>query len=330
MNAIAVAQVRSFNRTVTQRIGALNDRFLDRDRPLGASRVLFEIGREGAGIRELRAKLELDSGYLSRLLRALERQGLIELAPDPADRRVRRARLMPAGKDEFALLDRRSDQFATSLLASLTEAQRQRLLAAMTEVERLLLASGLMIEIEDPRSAAAGWCLTQYFDELGARFETGFDPGRSIPADADQLIPPAGVFLLARSCGQTLGCGALKTGKNSIGEIKRMWVAPAGRGLGVGRRLLAALEDHARRFGLTVLHLETNRTLHEAQALYRGCGYREVPAFNAEPYAHHWFEKRLPAAASDGPARDAPPDTPAGAAVRRRRVDLSARRCPSR
>jgi DNA-binding MarR family transcriptional regulator/GNAT superfamily N-acetyltransferase len=245
MDASAVARIRSFNRTVTQRIGALNDRFLERDRPLGASRVLFEIGRESGGVRELRSKLELDSGYLSRLLRTLERQGLIELAPDPSDRRVRRARLTRAGEDEVALLDRRSDQFAASLLASLTEAQRERLLAAIGEVERLLLASGLTIEPEDPRSAAARWCLERYFDELRARFEHGFDPGRSIPADADQLVPPAGVFLLARSCGQALGCGALKPGRNGIGEIKRMWIAPAARGLGVGRRLLDALEDHA-------------------------------------------------------------------------------------
>ena len=130
MDAVGVAQVRSFNRTVTQRIGALNDRFLERDRPLGASRVLFEIGREGAGVRELRTRLELDSGYLSRLLRALERERLIELAPDPSDRRVRRARLTRAGEDECALLDRRSDRFAASLLGSLTEAQRERLIAA--------------------------------------------------------------------------------------------------------------------------------------------------------------------------------------------------------
>ena len=128
---------------------------------------------------------------------------------------------------------------------------------------------------------------------MRARFEHGFDPGRSIPADANQLVPPAGVFLVARSCGQPLGCGALKTGAGSIGEIKRMWVAPAARGQGVGRRLLEALEGHARHLGLAVLHLETNRTLHEAQALYRRHGYREVAPFNAEPYAHHWFEKRL-------------------------------------
>jgi DNA-binding MarR family transcriptional regulator/GNAT superfamily N-acetyltransferase len=293
MDASSVARVRSFNRTVTQRIGALDDRFLGRGRSLGASRLLFEIGLEGAGVRELRARLGLDSGYLSRLLRTLERERLIEVTPSPADRRVRAARLTPAGRAELALLNQRSDRFAASLLGPLSEHQRERLVAAMAEVERLLLAAGLRVEIEDPTTAAARWCLEQYFAELRARFEHGFDPARSIPADADQLVPPAGVFLLARSCGQALGCGALKSGKNGIGEIKRMWVAPDARGQGVGRQLLEALEHHARQLKLTILHLETNRALHEAQSLYRRHGYQEVAPFNTEPYAHHWFEKRL-------------------------------------
>ncbi len=293
MDASSVARVRSFNRTVTQRIGALDDRFLGRGRSLGASRLLFEIGLEGAGVRELRARLSLDSGYLSRLLRTLERERLIEVRPSPADRRVRAARLTPAGQAELALLNQRSDEDAASLLAPLSAGQREHLVAAMAEVERLLLATGLRVEVENPTSPTARWCLEHYFDELGARFEHGFDPARSIPADAAQLVPPAGVFLVARSCARTLGCGALKSGKNGIGEIKRMWVAPEARGQGVGRRLLEALESHARKLRLAILHLETNRTLHEAQSLYRRHGYLEVLPFNAEPYAHHWFEKRL-------------------------------------
>ncbi|HEX6107851.1 MAG TPA: GNAT family N-acetyltransferase, partial [Ktedonobacteraceae bacterium] len=76
-------------------------------------------------------------------------------------------------------------------------------------------------------------------------------------------------------------------------ELKRMWVAPRARGLGLGRRLLLALEHSAREAGVAVLHLETNRTLIEAIELYRHSGYQEVEAFNGEPYAHHWFEKHL-------------------------------------
>jgi GNAT superfamily N-acetyltransferase len=113
----------------------------------------------------------------------------------------------------------------------------------------------------------------------------------SVSANPDELTPPAGAFVIARLDGRPIGCGALKVKGRKIGEIKRMWVASSARGLGVGRRLLATLEQLAWEFGLSVLRLETNRTLEEAQALYRASGYREVPPFNSEPYAHHWFEK---------------------------------------
>ena len=133
----------------------------------------------------------------------------------------------------------------------------------------------------------------QYFAELAQRFETGFDPALSISADPRELTPPAGLLLVARLRQEPVGCAALKLHASAPAEIKRMWVAPRARGLGFGRRLLRALECQARGAGVSVLRLETNRTLTEAIALYRRAGYREVPAFNDEPYAHHWFEKRL-------------------------------------
>jgi len=285
-----IRRVRSFNRTVTQRVGALNDRFLDRGRPLGEARLLYEIG-SGAEVRALRGRLELDSGYISRLLRSLERQGLIRVRSADSDARVRRVALTPKGRREVAELDRRSDAFAISVLAPLSAAGRERLIAAMAEVEHLLRASTVRIEPEMPDSADARWCLEAYFRELGRRFEAGFDPALSIPANARELTPPAGVFIIARLDGQPVGCGALKAKDRKVGEVKRMWVSPAARGLGIGRRILEMLEQHAREFGLTTLRLETNRSLQEAQALYRRCGYVEVAAFNDEPYAHHWFEK---------------------------------------
>jgi DNA-binding MarR family transcriptional regulator/GNAT superfamily N-acetyltransferase len=293
MNRDHIRQVRSFNRTVTQRVGALTDDFLDRGRPLGASRLLYEIGRDGADVCDLRARLDLDSGYVSRLLRALERQGLVRGDASPHDARVRRVTLTPKGRREVAELDRRSDAFATSILAPLGPAQRQSLTAAMAEVERLMSASAIRIEIEAADSTDARWCLAQYFSELAARFEAGFDPALTISANTEELTPPVGVFIVARFGGRPVGCGALKRKDRRIGEIKRMWVSSDTRGLGVGRRILEALETHARQFGLRMLRLETNRTLEEAQALYRGGGYIEVAPFNDEPYAHHWFEKSL-------------------------------------
>jgi len=147
--------------------------------------------------------------------------------------------------------------------------------------------------IEDPTTDDARWCIEQYFAELDARFDAGFDPARSIPADAHELVPPSGALIVARLDGKPIGCGALKFHGDAPAELKRMWVAPRARGLGVGRRLLEELERHARDAGVTIVRLETNHALTEAIALYRRSGYVEVERFNEEPYAHHWFEKRL-------------------------------------
>ena len=153
MDAASIQQVRSFNRAVVARVGALNDHFLGRDRPVGEARLLWEIGREGAEVRELRGRLGLDSGYVSRLLRSLETTGLVSVDESAADRRVRRARLTAAGLAERAELDRRSDELAAHILAPLSESQRTRLVTAMAEVERLLNASLVTIESEDPATA---------------------------------------------------------------------------------------------------------------------------------------------------------------------------------
>jgi ribosomal protein S18 acetylase RimI-like enzyme len=105
------------------------------------------------------------------------------------------------------------------------------------------------------------------------------------------------MFLVAYVRGEPVGCGAVKHHPGAPSEIKRMWVAESARGLGIARRLLAALEADAVRSGASVARLETNRALVEAIGLYRSAGYAEVPAFNDEPFADHWFEKRLPRAA---------------------------------
>ncbi len=289
-----IGRVRSFNRAVTQRIGALDTAFLGRARSLGASRVLFEIGPDGVEVRRLRARLDLDAGYASRLLRGLEAEGLIRTGPAAGDARVRVVRLTRKGRRELVVLNRRSDEAAASLLGRLTDAEQSQLASAMQTVERLLLAGAVRLALADPRSPPARFCIDRYFAELAERFEGGFDPARSIPAAAHEVTPPNGFFLLATLNGEPVGCGALKCFVDR-GEIKRMWVAPSCRGLGIGRRLLERLEQIARERGLMRLRLETNRALTEARSLYGRSGYHEVPAFNDEPYAHHWFEKTLTA-----------------------------------
>lgn len=148
-------------------------------------------------------------------------------------------------------------------------------------------------EAVDPAGPEARWCLDRYFRELGRRFEAGFDPKQSILVDHAELVPPHGVFLVMRMDGRTAGCGAVKKTAPDVGYIKRMWVDDTLRGRGLGRRLLEALERAALGLGCAIVQLETNQALAEAIRLYRGAGYVEVAPFNDEPYAHHWFEKRL-------------------------------------
>jgi DNA-binding MarR family transcriptional regulator/GNAT superfamily N-acetyltransferase len=293
MTTEMVERVRSFNRAVTERAGALDEHFLGRGHPLGEARLLWEIGHDGAEVRHLRRRLGMDSGYASRLLRSLEAQGLVDVETAAGDRRVRRARLTASGLAERAELDRLAEDLAASILEPLDERRRAALVAAMAEVERLLLASSITIDVEDPASDDARWCIQQYVGELANRFEHGWDPARSIPAEIDDLRPPAGLLMVARRREQPLGCCALKFHAGEPAEVKRMWVAPDARGAGLGRRLLRVVEQQAADAGVSVLRLETNGSLTEAIALYRESGYREVDAFNDEPYAHHWFEKRL-------------------------------------
>ena len=282
-----IGRVRRFNRVVTQRVGALDDHYLARDRPLGEARVLWEIGADGdaSDVRALRARLDLDSGYLSRLLRALEAAGLVAVGPSDHDRRVRTARLTRKGTAERRLLDERSDSLARSFVEPLNEGQRERLTAAMGEVERLLTAGLVEVDEVDPLGPVARCCLQAYFGELDQRFAAGFDPEAALPTDAS-------VFLVATLRGEPVGCGALKAGRGKPIEIKRMWVAPSTRGLGVGRRLLAELERRAVERGSRRIRLDTNGTLTEAITMYRSAGYLEVERFNDESHATLWFEKR--------------------------------------
>ena len=293
MADVIVQQVRRFNRVVTERVGALNDHFLGRTRPLGEARLLWEIGPEGCEVRLLRARLGLDSGYLSRLLRSLEAAGLVRVAAGGGDRRVRVARLTAAGDRERAALDKRSDELARSLLAPLSEKQRERLVVAMHEVERLLTAGSVQIMSVDPEHPDAQYCLQEYVAELNRRSQRGFDPSVGATALPHEVRPPAGEFFVAYLHGEVVGCGAVKHHDDAPAEIKRMWIAPKARGLGLGRRLLERLETCARARGARVAHIETSAVLVEALSLYRSTGWVEVPAFNDESFADHWLEKAL-------------------------------------
>jgi DNA-binding MarR family transcriptional regulator/GNAT superfamily N-acetyltransferase len=293
MDKRMIEQVRSFNRAVTLGTGALDDSYLGRGRPLGQARLLFEIAPEGSDIRSLRERLGLDSGYASRLLKSLERGGLVLIEYDPADRRRRLVKLTGKGLSERAAYDALSDDLARSLLEPLDQPQRLRLIAAMGEVERAMNVASVTVSDEPEESRDARRCVEAYYKELNERFEGGFDPDSGGYSANPTPTDASGVFLLARLHGRAIGCGALKRLDASTGEIKRMWVAPEARGLGIARRLLAALEQAAQQSGMDRVVLDTNRTLAEAQALYHKAGYDQTERYNNNRYADFWFEKDL-------------------------------------
>ena len=289
----AIDAVRAFNRAVTTRVGALQDHYLGSARSLGASRVLWEVDGDGVDVRVVRERLGLDSGYLSRLLRSLEREGLVTVEGSTADSRVRTVRTTERGRAERDELGRRSDELAGSLLEPLSPGQQSRLVEAMATVTRLLDAGLVEVGPADAASDDARACLAAYYAELARRFPGGFDPGRSLHPDTHEFREPTGAFVLARLRGRAIGCGAVLFHDGAPAYIKRMWVDDAVRGMGVGRRILEALEQAARDHGAASATLETNASLTEAIAMYRASGYVEVEPFNDEIYADHWFEKRL-------------------------------------
>jgi DNA-binding MarR family transcriptional regulator/GNAT superfamily N-acetyltransferase len=286
-----IARVRRFNRAVTSEVGALDSSFLGRGRPLGAARVLSAIGQGRSDVAEIRDYLGLDSGLMSRLLRSLEEEGLIETAVHGEDGRRRVATLTRNGRREFSAYEALSNARAEALLAR--HARPEMLLAAMDMIGSALGVSRATVMTTDPTSAEARHCLGEYYGELARRFAQGFDVKRSRDPEASDMRRPRGAFLMAISDGLPIGCVGLKGTGGELAEIKRLWVAPSARGLGLGRRLMDAAETAARELGITVLRLDTNSALPEASKLYRSSGWREIARFNDDPYPDLFFEKRL-------------------------------------
>lgn len=285
-----VTAFRRFNRYFTRRIGVLDDHYLGQDRPLGEARLLFEIG-DGMSLRELRSRLGLDAGYLSRMAKALQAQGMVTLSAHPEDSRLRMIEPTAAGRVEVKEQNRRANLVAAGLLDGLSEPQRAELAGALATAQRLLRLASITVTLVDGAAPDARACLDGYAADIDERFPEGFDK--------DDLVAPqevsggAGAFFVAYEEDRPVGCGALRRLEPGVGEIRHVWVHPAARRLGLARRLLDALEQEAVARHLSVVRLDTHAALTEAQAMYRACGYTAIPAYDDNVYASHWFEKRL-------------------------------------
>ena len=151
----------------------------------------------------------------------------------------------------------------------------------------------ILLEALSPEHPDARVAMRAYFEELAARFTISLDPDDPALWVVDDLVRPSGLFMVARLGDRLAGCGGLRRFDATTGEIKRVWVAGEARGRGVARALMDRLETEALAMGFKRLLLDTNGTLHEARAMYARRGYHEIPRYNDNPHAEHWFEKLI-------------------------------------
>ena len=275
----AVAELRSFSRFYTAQLELLGPGLLDTPHTLAESRVLFELAQqERVEVADLRARMRIDAGHLSRLLGRLERRGLVARERSPADGRRQVVRLTLAGREAFAVLDRRSAEQAEARLDGI---DRDRLAAALGEVRRLLdPATAPTVVLRPPRPGDLGWIVERhgrlYADEYGwdgrfevlvagivARFAETQDPAREAAWIAELDGAPAGSVLCVRE-------------SDDVAKLRLLIVEPRARGLGLGARLVDECIGFARRAGYAELRLWTNDVLGAARRIYERAGFTRV------------------------------------------------------
>ncbi len=292
-----LSRLRRFNRLLTQRIGLLDERYLGSPLPFAQARLLYEVAALAPlATHHLRRLLSVDAAAMSRGLTALEARGLLRRRRDPDNRRNRIVDVRARGRKLLAMLDVRSDAQVGAMVADLGAAERGRLVAAVDDARRLLVGAALRIERRSERDPDVTAAQAAYLAEIAWRFGMPLDRW-----NRGAVAPARSLLVLDRR--RPVGCGAVRAIAPRVGEIKRMWLHPDVRGLGVGARLLAALEATARQTGHRELRLDTNARLGEAIALYEAAGYRRIERYNDNPDATHFYAKRLGAASSPPVAR---------------------------
>jgi DNA-binding MarR family transcriptional regulator/N-acetylglutamate synthase-like GNAT family acetyltransferase len=287
-----VAAVRAFNRFYTGRIGVLGEGFLRTPHSLTEARVLYELGRRDVvEVAELRRELEIDAGYLSRLLSRLEDQALVTRERSKDDGRRQRVRLTEGGAAAFAELDRRSAAEIGELLEGLGEQRQRRLVAAMQAIAGLL--------DDDPRADAAvvlraphpgdyGWIVhrhgAQYADEYG--WDETFEAlvARIVADYAERHDPKREAAWIAEVDGEPVGCVLCVRKDDATAQLRLLLVDPWARGLGLGAQLVDACVDFARAAGYERMVLWTNDVLVAARRIYVAAGFELV-----EEEPHHSF-----------------------------------------
>ena len=296
-----VEAIRRFNRFYTRRIGALHEGLLASKFTLPESRLLWELAhRDRLTATELARGLDLDAGYLSRLLRSFKERGLIKSTRATDDARHQHLNLTPAGKRAFAPINARSQNDVSALLGTLAEVQQQQLLASMTRIEQLLgepaAARARPVLLRAHRPGDMGWVIarhgTLYADEYG--WDSGFEAlVARIAADfIERFDAKREACWIAERDGANVGSVFLVQARDEashavidgVAQLRMLLVEPSARGLGLGERLTDECQRFARRAGYRKIVLWTNSLLLAARGIYAKQGYVLV---KSEP--HHSF-----------------------------------------
>jgi DNA-binding MarR family transcriptional regulator/N-acetylglutamate synthase-like GNAT family acetyltransferase len=285
-----IARLRAFNRFYTEVLGLLHDGLLETPYSLAESRVLFELGAGGDTSPGLLAdRLELNPGYISRVLSALKRRGLVRSEGSPDDGRRQNVSLTKEGRKAFKSLDDRSSRQIRELLGPLSEDGQQRLLAAVHEIESLLGAEDPpVVVLRAPVSGDYGW-VVQRHGELYAQ-EYGWDEtfealvARIVSDYVDQHDAKRDAAWIAEVNGQRVGCIFCMKKEHNVAQLRILLVEPGARGMGVGSRLVEECIRFAKRVGYKQLVLWTNDVLADARRIYERTGFRLV-----EEEKHHSF-----------------------------------------
>ena len=308
MNTDAQAlDIRAFNRFYTRRIGVLAPKLPDSDFTLPEARVLWELAHHApVSAATLSKSLQLDAGYMSRLLRGLKNRGLLASQAHPSDGRQTLLKLSPAGKRAFAPLDRQGTAKAEAMLAPLSATQRHAMLGAMSRIQAVLEPDATApVELRAPQPGDLGWIVERHgafyaaeygldghFEALVARICADF---------VDRLQPEREACWIAARGPERLGCVMLvqarseATGKPrpGVAKLRLLLLEPHARGLGLGKRLVRQCSDFARAAGYRRIVLWTQSALTAARAIYAAEGYRlagseALLSYGQQVVSEHW------------------------------------------
>ena len=293
-----VAAVRAFNRFYTARIGVLRDGLLRTPHSLTEARVLYELGqREVTEVADLRREMDIDAGFLSRLLARLERNGLVARERSHHDARRQHVRLTDEGRAAFAELDRRSADEIASVLDALSEDDQRRLVASMDAVRDVLThappTAGFVLR--SPRPGDLGWIVQRhgalYAQQYG--WDESFEAlvARIVADYAEQHDPRREAAWIAEVDGEPAGCVLCVRREEDVAQLRLLLVDPRARGRGIGGRLIEECLRFAQRAGYTRITLWTNDVLHEARRLYERAGFELVESAPHHSFGHDLVEQ---------------------------------------